>query len=216
MGTERIALRNAAFFDGFNLYHAIDQLGRPQYKWLDLSRLAGRFVPKGQKLEHVYYFSAIAHWNMSRKLRHIAFLRALATTGVEAVMGKFKPKDRYCSFCHRTTRGHEEKQTDVNLALYLLNEARKDSYDRAILVSNDSDLVPAVDMVRREFPDKLIIIVTPPGKRTSKELMKTVGGWRFVRSIETKHLDGCLLPKRMVDADGEIRRPAEYDPGSQI
>lgn len=58
--------------------------------------------------------------------------------------------------------GHEEKETDVNIALYLVNEAYKNSYDTALILSRDSDLKPAIAMIRKEFSDKEVIAVAPP------------------------------------------------------
>lgn len=130
-------------------------------------------------------------------------------------MGRFKEKDRFCHNCKAHWKAHEEKETDVNLALYLLNEARKDSYDHAFLLSNDSDLVPAVKMLRSEFPHKRVRILTPPGKRTSKDLVQAAGGMKFVRTIKEADLAKFLLPS-VISAPNEknINRPVEYDPPS--
>lgn len=38
-------------------------------------------------------------------------------------MGKFKEKDRSCNICSSMWNAHEEKETDVNIALYILDEA---------------------------------------------------------------------------------------------
>ena len=42
----------------------------------------------------------------------------------------------------------EEKGSDVNLALHLLNDAWLNAFDCAVIVSNDSDLAPALKMVK--------------------------------------------------------------------
>jgi hypothetical protein len=67
-------------------------------------------------------------------------------------------------------------------------------------------------MVKHEYPEKQILLVTPPGKRSSKELMRAVGGWEAVRSIKRKHLESCLFPEELGPADGVILRPPEYKP----
>jgi uncharacterized LabA/DUF88 family protein len=43
---------------------------------------------------------------------------------------------------------NEEKGSDVNLALHLLNDAWQDAFDCAVVVSNDSDLAEALRMVK--------------------------------------------------------------------
>ncbi len=93
-------------------------------------------------------------------------------SGVKPVMGKFKTKDRKCRKCRYKWTGHEEKETDVNIALAMLNLAYKNEYDHAFLISNDSDLAPAIHMVRANFPEKLITTSVPPHYFHSNELIK--------------------------------------------
>ena len=45
----------------------------------------------------------------------------------------------------------EEKGSDVNLATYLLLDAFDNDYDTAIVVSNDSDFIHPIEVVRRRF-----------------------------------------------------------------
>jgi hypothetical protein len=161
----------------------------------------------------VYYFSAFATWLPGPYARHRAFVAALKVQGVIPIMGRFKEKDRHCLRCNTSWKAHEEKETDVNLALYLLNEAHKDSYDHAFVLSNDSDLVPAVKMVKAEFPHKRVRILTPPGKQTSMDLVTAAGRRKFVRTIKESHVASLLLPATLTATDGSIiTRPTDYDP----
>lgn len=43
----------------------------------------------------------------------------------------------------------EEKQTDVNIALHLYDDVVQGRVEQVVLVSNDSDLVPALKFARR-------------------------------------------------------------------
>ena len=54
----------------------------------------------------------------------------------------------------------EEKQSDVNLALQAYHDAIKGNIDHAIIVTNDTDITPALAMIR-EHTDVLIGVVTP-------------------------------------------------------
>jgi hypothetical protein len=65
----------------------------------------------------VYYFSAYAVWQPRKVGRHIAYVKALRAVGVTVVLGQFKQKDRRCPACNHTWVGHEEKETDVNIAI---------------------------------------------------------------------------------------------------
>jgi len=148
-------MRVNVFVDGFNLYHAIDGTRRHHLKWLDLKRLALEFAPPPQHLlDTVYYFSAYATWRPDAYSRHRAFVAALKASGVEPVMGVFKEKGRTCHTCGSAWNDHEEKETDVNIALHLLRDAQMDRFDRALIISGDSDLAPAVRMVLTLFPAK--------------------------------------------------------------
>lgn len=210
-GIERIT----CFIDGFNLYHAIAELGEPRLKWLDLWRLMERYAAQPyQKVTAVYYFSAFAKWIPDAYKRHRIYVRALQSTGVEPVMGVFKTKDRSCNSCGYQWTGHEEKETDVNIGLYMLNEAYKGTFDHAFLVSNDSDLTAIVRMLRQEFPRKRIRILTPPGRYTSKSLANANGGMRGIRSIKESHVRSFLLPTKVKDATGTTIAtcPREYLP----
>lgn len=44
----------------------------------------------------------------------------------------------------------EEKETDVNVAVHMVAGALKNRYDTALVVSGDTDMVPAMRMVRSE------------------------------------------------------------------
>lgn len=205
--------RVVAFIDGFNLYHALHDLREPALKWLDLWQLCERFARGNLELRKVLYFSAFATWRPDPYRRHRAYVQALQHVGVQTIMGHFKEKDRGCRSCGARWVAHEEKETDVNIALHLLNEAYKDAFDCALLVSNDSDLAPAIRMLKAEFPNKWVRILTPPKKRTSKELVQAAGGMQHVRSTKHSHIAAALLPPSVTLSDGtRVDRPREYRP----
>ena len=204
--------RVVCFVDGFNLYHAIHRLSYPHLKWVNLWVLASVFVrPKSQRLVDVYFFSAYADWRPQSKKRHVQYVRALSASGVKPIMGKFKEKDRKCPQCRHQWLSHEEKETDVNIALALLNLGYKDQYDRAFLISNDSDLAPAIHMIIANFPGKRVTTIVPPHYQHSNELIKASSD---KAKITVEHLQRCLLPAIIYDAGGNMvaTRPLEYAP----
>jgi uncharacterized LabA/DUF88 family protein len=204
--------RVACFIDGFNLYHAIARLGQPHLKWVDLWALAERYVrPRSQRLEAVHYFSAYAEWLPAACDRHAAFIAAQRARGVRPVMGRFKRKDRWCPLCRGRSVGHEEKETDVNIALHLLDGAYRDEFDRALLVSRDSDLTPAMRLLRERFPGKGLTLVAPPLAGHSTEMLRWCTGRTKIR---LEHLAGALLPAVVLDSEGRVvaTRPRTYSP----
>jgi len=213
-----MAIRTVAFVDGFNLYHALRGLGENHLKWLDLRRLLLHFTPAPQlELSKVLYFSAYATWLPEAYARHRAYVAALEATGVEVVLGKFKIKERSCKYCDRRWTGHEEKETDVNVALHLLELGYSNAFDRALLVSADSDLAPAVRAVRRLFPEKEVRILTPPGRSTPGDLRRASG--HDATRIKEIHIRRSLFAAEVHALAGNAVlaiRPSVYAPPNPI
>ena len=206
-------IRVACFIDGFNLYHSLKRLRLQHLKWLDLRKLMERQVsPRSEVVTDVYYFSAYATWLGPQVVRHAEYVRALEAHGVTPILGQFKEKDRACKSCGATWKGHEEKETDVSIALYVLNEAYKNTYDKALVVSRDSDLKPAVAMVRALFPAKELMIVAPPNSGHSNDLIAVASS---KRKISLRQVEQSLFPQTVIDrATGAVAatRPSKFDP----
>lgn len=178
-------MRVSAFIDGFNLYHAIDDLQQHHWKWLNLKALCTIFSPQPDfTLSEIYYFSAYATWRPEEYKRHRDYVKALKSSGVTPIMGNFKFKDRQCHECNHTWTDPEEKETDVNIALCIAIGAFRNSYDRALLISGDSDLSPGVRLIKREFPDKDLRIIAPVGRGYSMDLYRATGGSKHCRKMK--------------------------------
>ena len=64
------------------------------------------------------------------------------------------PHKTKCHLCNKHYLTHKEKRTDVNIALKLFCDAIDDLYDKALIISADSDLIPAIQAVNKYTPDK--------------------------------------------------------------
>lgn len=58
----------------------------------------------------------------------------------------------------------EEKRSDVSIALHMFDDAMRSEIDQVILVTNDTDLVPAFEMLERRFPKIVRGLVIPTRK----------------------------------------------------
>jgi hypothetical protein len=124
--------RVAFFVDGFNLYHAIDDLKRQDLKWLSLRELAQSYIHQpGEKLVKVVYFSALATWDKQKRARHMEYIKALEATGVETNIAHFKKAQKYCIRQQRRCVFYEEKQSDVALAIMVLDDAHRGLFDKS-------------------------------------------------------------------------------------
>ncbi len=210
-------IRVMCFVDGFNLYHSIKEMhlkfpglkerDTRKYKWLDLKRLAEMFVHPAETLTDIFYFSAYAFWKPASFAKHRTYVKALESTGVKAVFSNFREIKPRCNLCHRLYVTHIEKQTDVKMAAYLIEHAVRDAYDKALIITVDSDLAPAVEAVKRLKPEKQIKVVTPVGR--SSDLLRSLCDGRM--KIKRRHLDLCQLPEDITLSDGSIiHRPVEW------
>jgi uncharacterized LabA/DUF88 family protein len=193
------------------MYHALKKCCPPRHKWLDLKAVLKPFV-SGHTLSEVHYFSAYAHWKPQQMIRHRAYVAALEATGVTVHMARFSNKDRKCpkQTCGHEWVGHEEKETDVKIAVTILKQAIEDKFDRALIVSRDSDLVPAAKAMGELFPHKEVYVVAPPNAGHSTEMLQYCKG---KYKIKVKNLDACLLPQTLKHPDGStVTRPVQYDP----
>lgn len=187
--------RVSFFIDGFNVFHALDcKISYHKYKWLDYWALAKCFVTSKDKIIDVYYFTAYAEWEADKKARHQLLIRALNMNGVKIIFGKFKLRDKKCRICHRTYQTFEEKQTDVNISVKLFQCAYNDTFDKGILVTGDSDIVPAIKAVKESFPAKQIGVVIPIGR--SAEDMKNACD--FHMKMKEKHLRDSQFPDSII------------------
>ena len=196
----RLMRKLAFFIDGFNLYHAIKaNKALHKYKWLDLSKLCKSFCRSDDVIQQIFYFTAYANFKPEGMERHKIYVRALESKGIKPIFGEFKRKDKFCYACKKLTQSYEEKETDVNIAIKLFQTAIHDLYDMAIIISGDSDLIPAIQAVKDTFPDKTIGVVIPIGRRA--EALKHVA--HFHMKMKLKHLETCQLSDR-VELDGKI------------
>jgi len=95
-----------------------------------------------------------------------------------------------------------EKMTDVNIAVEILKDVYQNEFDAALLISADSDLVPPVKTVRELFPNKRVVVASPPG-RYSIDLAESANK-SFV--ISRRNIAKSLLPEEIEKADGYILR----------
>jgi uncharacterized LabA/DUF88 family protein len=125
------------------------------------------------------------------------------------VMGQFKNKSNECFKCDSKWDTHEEKEIDLNLALALLELAYDDKYDRAVVLTRDSDLTPAILKVKQKFPHKQITVLSPHNYRHGSELVTAADSHT---TISLKHISKSLFPPKIYDAEGNlvVERPLEY------
>jgi uncharacterized LabA/DUF88 family protein len=211
--------RVMAFIDGYNFYHSVLEMirschgaNRQDLKWVNLWRLMEVFLaPSREKLTGVHYFSAYATWKPDAMIRHRAFVKALKHVGVTVKMGSFKESKKRCRNCGSEWPERNEKGSDVNLALELLSQAQQGSFDKALVLTADTDLIPAIQMVREKFPSLEIFAMLPRQRYVAAHAMRHVCNGAY--KLQIYHLESCLFPEEITLSDGTIvKRPEKYVP----
>jgi len=206
--------RTVFYVDGLNLYYGAVR-SSPKLKWLDLARYC-RLLRPHDDIRLIRYFSALITGPTLPNQE--VYLRALATNPlVEITLGKFKMKNVKCGVVGCNAMGNkwymtpEEKRTDVNIAVFMLDDAYQDICDQLILFSGDSDLVPAISMIRQRCPKKKIIVYVPsqnPVRGAAVELRTSA---HIHRTLPTLLLAKSQFPDQIPDgAGGILTRPASW------
>jgi uncharacterized LabA/DUF88 family protein len=141
----------------------------------------------------VYYFSAFAEWIPSKMVKHRFYIDALRSTGVKVVLGKFTAISRKCPLCRKLYKTHEEKKTDINIAITLLTDGFQDKFDTALILSGDSDLAPVTEKLKLLCPGKKVGVIVPQGQYAANLKLNT----DFFKKIQTKDLHKSLLPEQI-------------------
>jgi hypothetical protein len=99
---------------------------------------------------------------------------------------------------------HEEKMTDTAIGVNLVADAFTNDFDMALLVGGDTDIVPAIKMVRRHFPRKRLEAWFPPSRKNQAvtDVCDDEG------QINHDHLLAAVMPDAIEVAPGVVvRRP---------
>lgn len=212
--------RTIVYIDGFNLYFGIRASGWRKYYWLDMVAFATKLAGATRQLVQTRYFTSrisgppvgnTSNWAQrqgAKRKRQSDYLDALTTlSGLDLQLGHYLAKPASCHSCGASWTTHEEKMTDVNIATSLLTDAFQDRFDTAMIVSGDSDLVPPILAVRRNFPQKKVVVVFPPNRNSAA--LKRHATQTLV--VHETALRDSQLPDPVVTAVGfSIARPAQW------
>jgi uncharacterized LabA/DUF88 family protein len=199
--------RVRVYVDGFNLYYGMHAAFGRQYLWLDLEALALAIVRPPNTLDRVRYFTAKVRNDLASEQRQDTYLQALAAHSgrLDIVEGRFQLKRTVCRSCGASRVSYEEKETDVSIAVTLVEDAATDRYDTAIVVSGDSDLCPALRAAKR-LSERRILVVFPP-RRQSDPLRAVADG---VLHIDRRMLHQAQLPSTVVTPEGIVLDRPDY------
>jgi uncharacterized LabA/DUF88 family protein len=192
-------VKTYVYIDGFNFYYGA--VKDSPYKWLDFKALASRLLPNDQIIKLKYFTAKVdpSPRDPAAPLRQEVYLRALRAhipeleTHFGYFLSKIKKRPLVSTGALVKIRDREEKGSDVNLAVHLVNDAWKGAYESALVISNDSDLVEAVRIVTRQL--RLPVGVANPQMRKKKKMavqLRKSASFRI--KINVSDLAACQLP----------------------
>lgn len=203
--------RVIAYIDGFNLYFGLKSKDWRCYYWLDLYLLCQQLIKPPQHLILVKYFtSRITKSTPEKRKRQSTYIEALKTiSNVKIYYGKYEWSPIVCKNCEYSYEVPEEKMTDVQLGVEMIADAYQNNYDTAFLIGGDIDQVPSIEVIKREFPHKRVVVIFPP-ERTADELRKTAHAYLHITETILKQ---SLLPEEIETISGYILKcPKEWVP----
>jgi hypothetical protein len=157
------------YVDGFNFYYGLKRMKTKdrdwrKFYWIDFVKFFDHFMGNHQILRKVVYFTT-PPMNIQKRNRQGLLLKAnqlLNGDRFEVIEGKFYEKEFICPVCGNKYTMPEEKRTDVNISVQMMRDCARNNTDVLILVSADSDLVPPLELVKNDYPEKTVKIFFPP------------------------------------------------------
>jgi uncharacterized LabA/DUF88 family protein len=207
-------MKTYVYIAAFNLYFGC--VKNTPYKWLDLSKVCNILLPQ-HEIQCIKYFTAHVKAlpnSPNAPVRQQIYLRALATLpNLEIIYGHFLSHHVRMPLANpglgqpKTVEviKTEEKGSDVNLAIHLLHDAYQNRYESAVIVSGDSDLVTAVQIVKNELGRAVGVL--NPQQRPSRMLQRHA---TFYKHIRTGVLAASQFPTTLTDEYGKFSKPTEW------
>lgn len=203
------------YVDGFNLYYGA--VKDTPYKWLNIRRLGELLLPD-HSIARIKYFTARVSARRSdpdKPTRQQIYLRALRTLpDLEIIYGSFLSHDVMMPVAEPAAGGPrfakvtrtEEKGSDVNIAAHLVHDAYQHNFQAAVLITNDSDLLEPIRIVRHQL--RLDVGILNPHRHTPSRVLTKHAS--FIKQIREGALRSSQFPQTLQDADGEFHKPQDW------
>jgi hypothetical protein len=232
------SVRAWVYIDGFNLYRrairVAEEQGHGSFRWLNIVSMS-QAVLSADTVERVKYFTALVRnrpndpSQRSRQQTYWAALRTLPE--LEIIPGHFSEREARAPLWSEYQRlvedekaglsvvgqrmktasilKAEEKGSDVNLAVHLVNDAHFGYFEKALVVSNDSDLACAIRIVRDEIELPVILCNPSLDDHATGHLTRVASGQR---SLRVSTLRECQLPNPVIEPQTgrAITKPAGW------
>ena len=232
-------LRTRVYVDGYNLYYGC--LRKTPYKWLDLKALFARIIaqtvlqveerPARFELHPlaIKFFTASILKNFAKEhdsvgcqQRYHNALRGHLGGSLEIISGYYlaDPARAYRYEEGKPARECElldiwkleEKQSDVALALHAYADAIKGEVDHVVIVTNDTDVAPSLELIRAETAVSVgLIVPTRHSERPPNNALSRLAHWTRTH-ILAEELAASQLPNMVRLGTNPVQKPISWFP----
>lgn len=214
-------MKTILYIDGFNLYYSA--LKDTPLRWLDPVALVARTHPKNQIVATKFFSARVSALpgNPMQPARQLDYWRALRTLpNLTIIEGDFRTRKTRAKVVtpppstieiYKT----EEKGSDVNLGAHLLMDGFLGSYEAAIVITGDSDLVTPIRMVREQLKKPVGVLnpqrLSGPNCRPVRHSAGLQHAASFYQNgVSWNQLLNAQFPATLTDSHGTFTKPAGW------
>lgn len=199
--------KTIVYIDSFNLYYGALNKNQLGFKWLDLEAWLSSILPRHNIVKIKFFTARVSgKYGLAKPARQELYWRALRTlSNVEIIEGTFlfSPKKIHITDdVSLIAKIPEEKGTDVNIAVHLVNDAHLRKFETAVVVSNDSDLAESIRIVTQEL--KLKVGIVNPYPTFNKQISEYS---TFKIPVRDSALRSSQFLEVLKDGTGVITKP---------
>ncbi|MFB6454468.1 NYN domain-containing protein [Chitinophaga sp. Hz27] len=210
------------YVDGYNFYHGHKShtKANPDWKnyyWIDFVKLFSQFVfsHDGQELHKVKYFTAVP-FDDSKRGKQNALLGAnkiLHGKKFKVINGHYSEKLVECkALCREDFKVLEEKCSDINLALNIMQDCIDKSVDIVVIITADSDHLSTIKLLKEKFPNVKVRLYFPPN-RTSRKLQSMINSVVHLENHEDK-FKNAIMPAEVSKEKKKYIKPSDWKKSS--
>lgn len=216
------------YIDGFNFYYGLRDAaekidGKPEsnrwkkFYWIDFVKFCSGFLKDDEQLVYVKYFTArpVNKGKRERQNKLMEVNSKINNDLLKIYYGKYVDKEIKClATCKEKFLYPEEKQTDVNIAITILEDYVSGLCDKTVLISADSDLLPPLKTVsklnKRKGGNHEIEVLFPPGRYSSDIQNSEFLSVKKLQSYRSR-FNKALLPTDVKLKDGITSAPPKWN-----
>jgi uncharacterized LabA/DUF88 family protein len=208
MNIQQEKQRVIVYVDGFNFYYGLKTPKWRKYYWIDIVKLFEMFIRPNQELVAVKYFSA-RPTDIGKSKRQDAFFQANnENPKFKLILGKYLKKTIECFNCHNIIHTYEEKESDVRFATQIVADAYQQNCDIAIIVSADSDMIPAIELAKEARVK--VFIYFPPNQFSSNLAIMGSGTPLLMQRFEHRFKKAIMSDTIRLNNGFDLKKPTEW------